>query len=67
MNTGVFALVNGDRRQMATVDDILYGSHAVQQEVGSDLFGLIRDVVAEKISDLDDESEYTKVILFIKV
>jgi len=52
---------------MATVDDILYGSHAVQQEVGSDLFGLIRDVVAEKISDLDDESEYTKVILFIKV
>jgi hypothetical protein len=67
MNTGVFVLIDGDRRQLATIDDMLYGSHAVQREVGLDLFNLIRDVVSDKASSLEDESEYAKVVLFIKV
>jgi hypothetical protein len=64
--SGVYAFFNGESRQVATIDDVLYGSQAVQRDVGSDLMSIIRDVATDQIADMDDLDGVTKIIIYVK-
>jgi hypothetical protein len=64
MKSGIYVKSENEKRFLATLDEVVYGSEETRQEIASDLINFVRDE-AVNIIDRDEYEEVSKVVLFI--
>jgi hypothetical protein len=64
MKPGVYVISDTEKRQLTTLDDLVYGSEADQKEVAHDLLNFVRDIAVELIAN-DDDVAIGKITLYI--
>ncbi len=65
MKSGIYLIDGHERRQIATIDDMIYGDEVVQQEIALDLLSLLRDATVDMISDDNDDGDIRKIAIVI--